>query len=590
MLTRLKTRFLDLPIAQKFVSIFAVMTLLSCAVMIGALHLGLSVFEEKLYEKSLQELDFFVQWLDDDLQEMDVLTRSIAVDTTIQNQLTALTATTPETAQYYYQLTAVRPLLLEKLYQTGQADNLQYIDAYGNTVTVGTSFPDPGDDRRAAFEAELDKTPGGFALLPPDADYPYYICGRRILRSQDMSMQDLGTVLVAVNIEKLLNSQIRALSSRPSELYLYNQETLVYQSGDAAADFTLPAASQGYAVQTVGGQKAFVCWLTSNVSGLRLCSVFNYSEIYGQTIRARWALLLGGCAILVLFGWVMLRMARLVTRPVHTLSEAVKSVEGGDFATARAMLPAAPAADEIGTLTRDVDTMLGQIDTLIHENYEKQLLLQDTRYKMLQAQINPHFLYNTLSTLSWLVRAGKNEDAGRLIINLGDMLRAALSPKQNTTAAADVQLVRSYIEIQQLRYKRRAAFTLETDGDLDSWYLPHFTLQPLVENAIKYGVEESEDVCKIIVAAKADGDTLLLTVHNTGAAIDAQRLTEMRNFTVKPQGHGIGLKNIYERLSMLYTAFDFTIDSTKTEGTTIRILLDRKNVRKETAHGETADR
>ena len=590
MLTRLKTRFLDLPIAQKFVSIFAVMTLLSCAVMIGALHLGLSVFEEKLYEKSLQELDFFVQWLDDDLQEMDVLTRSIAVDTTIQNQLTALTATTPETAQYYYQLTAVRPLLLEKLYQTGQADNLQYIDAYGNTVTVGTSFPDPGDDRRAAFEAELDKTPGGFALLPPDADYPYYICGRRILRSQDMSMQDLGTVLVAVNIEKLLNSQIRALSSRPSELYLYNQETLVYQSGDVAADFTLPAASQGYAVQTVGGQKAFVCWLTSNVSGLRLCSVFNYSEIYGQTIRARWALLLGGCAILVLFGWVMLRMARLVTRPVHTLSEAVKSVEGGDFATARAMLPAAPAADEIGTLTRDVDTMLGQIDTLIHENYEKQLLLQDTRYKMLQAQINPHFLYNTLSTLSWLVRAGKNEDAGRLIINLGDMLRAALSPKQNTTVAADVQLVRSYIEIQQLRYKRRAAFTLETDGDLDSWYLPHFTLQPLVENAIKYGVEESEDVCKITVAAKADDDTLLLTVHNTGAAIDAQRLTEMRSFTVKPQGHGIGLKNIYERLSMLYTAFDFTIDSTKMEGTTIRILLDRKNVRKETAHGETADR
>ena len=105
---------------------------------------------------------------------------------------------------------------------------------------------------------------------------------------------------------------------------------------------------------------------------------------------ARGALLLGGCAILVLFGWVMLRMARLVTRPVHTLNEAVKSVEGGDFDTARAMLPAVPSADEIGTLTRDVDTMLGQIDTMIHENYEKQLLLQDTRYKMLQAQINPH--------------------------------------------------------------------------------------------------------------------------------------------------------------------------------------------------------
>ena len=114
MLTRLKKRFLDLPISQKFVSIFAVMTLLSCAVMVGALHLGLSVFEEKLYEKSLQELDFFVQSIDDDLQQMDVLTRSIAVDTTIQSQLAQLTAADPETAQYYYLLTGVRPLLLAR--------------------------------------------------------------------------------------------------------------------------------------------------------------------------------------------------------------------------------------------------------------------------------------------------------------------------------------------------------------------------------------------------------------------------------------------------------------------------------------------
>lgn len=140
------------------------------------------------------------------------------------------------------------------------------------------------------------------------------------------------------------------------------------------------------------------------------------------------------------------------------------------------------------------------------------------------------------------MRAGKNEDAGRLIINLGDMLRAALSPKQNTTAAADVQLVRSYIEIQQLRYKRRAVFTLDADGALESWYLPHFTLQPLVENAIKYGVEESEDVCEITVTAHAEADTLLLAVHNTGTPIDTARLAEIRNFTVKPQGHGIGLK------------------------------------------------
>ncbi len=120
------------------------------------------------------------------------------------------------------------------------------------------------------------------------------------------------------------------------------------------------------------------------------------------------------------------------------------------------------------------------------------------------------------------------------------MLRAALSPKQNTTAAADVQLVRSYIDIQQLRYKRRAVFTLDADGALESWYLPHFTLQPLVENAIKYGVEESEDVCEITVTAPPRPTPCCWPVHNTGTPIDTARLAEIRNFTVKPQGHELG--------------------------------------------------
>ena len=130
----------------------------------------------------------------------------------------------------------------------------------------------------------------------------------------------------------------------------------------------------------------------------------------------------------------------------------------------------------------------------------------------------------------------------------------------------------------------------DREGDLEQWYLPHFTLQPLVENAIKYGVEECEDICHITVTARADGEILLLAVHNTGSAIDPARLAEIRSFTVKPQGHGIGLKNIYERLSMLYKRFDFTIDSTESGGTTVKILLHRQDAKEEDPHGEAADR
>ena len=99
------------------------------------------------------------------------------------------------------------------------------------------------------------------------------------------------------------------------------------------------------------------------------------------------------------------------------------------------------------------------------------------------------------------------------------MPRPAPSTRDNSTAAADVQLARSYIDIQQLRYKNRAVFTLTAECDLEHWYLPHFTLQPLVENAIHYGVEQSETICHVDVCAVAAGGVLTLTVHNTGAPV-----------------------------------------------------------------------
>ena len=583
MFCRCKRRFLDLPLAQKFVSIFAVLTLLSGALMIGALHLGLSVFEEKFYEKSLQELDFFVQQVDDDIQDIDTLTRSIAVDSNIQEQLNDLSSADPEKANYYYLLTAVRPLLLEKIYQDRQINSLQYTDLYSHTLTIGQDMPDPGAARLTALEMALNETPGGFVLVASNsADYPYILCGRRILRSQDMSLKKLGTIVVALDVGKLLDNEIYSLSSQPSELYLYNGSRLVYHSGGEMAALPAVTSAQGYQIATLNGKKSFVCWQTSSLTGLRLCSVFDYHEIYGQINTARNALIFGECAILVLFAWVLLHMARLVTQPIHTLSEAVQTVDQqeGNFAAARAMLPADPAADEIGTLTREFDSMLGKIDTLIHENYEKQILLQETRYKMLQAQINPHFLYNTLGTLNWLVKAGNREDACKMIVSLGDILRAALSPRQNSTAAADVQLANSYIAIQQLRYKSRAHFTLASSGELEQWYLPHFTLQPLVENAIHYGVEDSDEVCEIHVTARANHDILTLIVHNTGAPIAPERLAEIRTFTVKPQGHGIGLKNIYERLSMLYENFVFDFDNDET-GTTVRIVLRQSELKEQ---------
>ena len=573
MFRKLRRHFLDWPLATKFVSVFLVLILLSCGLTIAALHRGLSVYEKRQYEQSLKELDFYVQSIDDELLMLDDLTRSIAVDSEIQAKLEDMMATDHTTAAYYYKLTRLRPIFLDKIYQGGQTDGMQYTDVYGHTISIGLETADPGVERREALEKELEEKHGGFAMLPPTEKYPYIVCGRKILRSRNVSLDDMGTIIVTVDVRTLLSHQINRLSYQPTQLYLYNGSELVYSNVDEGYLLPESESEQGYEIVKLGGSRYYVCWITSATTGLRLCSVFDYNEIYGQTNHTRNLLILGECLLCLLFAWVTVRLTRLVTQPLQTLSTAVQVVENGDFAKAREVLPQGLGTDEVGTLTHEFDTMLGAIDTLIHENYEKQIKLQETRYKMLQAQINPHFLYNTLSTLSWLVRAEKNEDADNLIINLGKMLRAAFSHTQNTTAAEDVQLARSYIEIQKLRYKRRAQITLTESDNLEAWYLPYFTLQPLVENAIHYGVESSDDVCIVQVSACADADTLTLTVQNTGEVIPREKVAEIQAFKAKPRGNGIGMKNIYERLAMMYENFTFTFDNAADTGTTVCITL-----------------
>ena len=217
--------------------------------------------------------------------------------------------------------------------------------------------------------------------------------------------------------------------------------------------------------------------------------------------------------------------------------------------------------------------MLDKIGRLIYENYEKQLLLRDTKYKMLQAQINPHFLYNTLNSLHWMIRAKRNDEAAEMTIALGEILRAALSKKQYFTVREEVAMLRKYMVIQQYRYQKRICFQLEEEVRGD-YLIPHMTLQPLVENAIYYGVEKMLTPCTISVTVREREDDIWIQVSDTGPGMTEEELNAVRTFTVKPSGHGIGLKNIHERLRMAYEErLTFEIDSACGQGTSVRIVI-----------------
>lgn len=188
-------------------------------------------------------------------------------------------------------------------------------------------------------------------------------------------------------------------------------------------------------------------------------------------------------------------------------------------------------------------------------------------------QINPHFLYNTLNSINWMIRAKKNDEAAEMTVALGTILRSALSKQQYATLREEIENLKKYITIQKYRYQKRAIFKVDAEFS-GTCLIPHMTLQPLVENAISHGVDKMLTECVITVTVREEGEKIFIQVADTGPGMTKEELKEVRTFAMKPKGHGIGLKNIYERLKMAFDQdAEFTIESSPGKGTAVTIRI-----------------
>ena len=192
---------------------------------------------------------------------------------------------------------------------------------------------------------------------------------------------------------------------------------------------------------------------------------------------------------------------------------------------------------------------------------------------MLQAQINPHFLYNTLNSINWMIRGNKNDEAAEMTVALGVILRSALSKEQFFTLEEELDILKRYIIIQEFRYRKRAVFHVSSHVS-GSYLIPHMTIQPLVENSIYHGVEKMLTPCTISVSLREEINRIRIQVSDDGPGMTADELQAARTFSIESKEHGIGLKNIYERLKMAFDQeAEFDISSSLGKGTTVTIRI-----------------
>ncbi len=268
----------------------------------------------------------------------------------------------------------------------------------------------------------------------------------------------------------------------------------------------------------------------------------------------------------------ILKLSRSITEPIISIYDRVNQVSAGDL-TPRP--PVASGEYELSTLSQGVEQMVVRINQLLQETTEKQQSLRKAELALLQAQINPHFLYNTMDTIIWLIEAGKNQEAVDMVSNLSAFFRHSLSKGEDVIPLAiEERHVASYLQIQQVRYKDIMSYTIDIDPEILDARLPKLTLQPLVENALYHGVKLKRGQGHIAVKGRAEAGFVLLTVTDDGVGMTPQRLEELRQGMESGGRVGFGLATVHERLRLLFgPSAGLSIASTEGEGTTITVRL-----------------
>ena len=263
-----------------------------------------------------------------------------------------------------------------------------------------------------------------------------------------------------------------------------------------------------------------------------------------------------------------------ILHPVKILNDATKKIGSGDFA-ARAMVS---SGDEIESLARSFNDMAEKMQALLNKTKEDERRMRWLDLRLLQEQINPHFLYNTLDTVVWLIEGNQEDEAVDMVVALSDFFRLVLSKgRELISLREEKEHINSYLGIQAVRYRDILEYEIRIDPSLYDYQILKLTLQPLVENALYHGIKYKRARGYIHVTGTREGDDLRLEVCDNGVGMEPRDLEQLRRDIRRPCSEtdkGFGLANVNERIRIHFgPEYGMKIWSEKGKGTTVELTI-----------------
>ncbi len=417
-----------------------------------------------------------------------------------------------------------------------------------------------------------------------DNTYRYYwvISLSRAIEITNGGTSELGVLLVDMDysvISRMLdqinatdNGQYYYLCDSSGEIIYHPRRIQISDGIIGENSQTAAGYKDGVYDETFEGERRNVVVNTISYTGWKLVGVIPHSAFTYGMINMRYFIVL----LMLLMAMMLVVVNRIVSvgisRPVLRLNDSVKEYEAGEKPEIYIGGP-----QEIRHLGHSIQKSYEQIESLMKKIVLEQNERRKSELDALQSQINPHFLYNTLESITWMVEGERNDEAVFMISQLARLFRISLSKGRTIISIRDeIQHAQSYMNIQKIRYKNTFSVSFDVDPDICSCSTVKLILQPILENAINYGVSGMDDTGEIRVEGKREGDDILLSVTDNGIGMSEEEasLVLTDNSRVHKHGSGVGLVNVNRRIQIYFgNEYGLNIQSEPDEGTTVTIRI-----------------
>ena len=329
----------------------------------------------------------------------------------------------------------------------------------------------------------------------------------------------------------------------------------------------------GISVENIGGKKLTVNIRTIGYTGWKLVGVTGSAALNADGMKFRLFVLFVADLFLFLLAVVNAFISNRISNPIRRLDGSVREIERGNLDVK--IVPS--GSYEVEHLGNSVKNMLSRIKVLMSDLVEEHNAKRKSEFDTLQSQINPHFLYNTLDIIVWMIENEKPDKAVSIVTALAKFFRISLSKGKNIITVRDeVEHVRNYLMIQNMRFKNRFEYNIKVDDEVLSYSSLKLMLQPLVENAIYHGMEFMDGDGEIDVSVYKENDDLYFTIADNGLGMSEDVAATLLSKDIVPskRGSGIGVKNVNERIKLYFGAgYGLFVESEPDEGTKITIHL-----------------